>query len=77
MILGIVGLVFGFIPVVGAFIAFPCIIVGLPLSSIGLYQDKKNARGGGMSITGIATNVVALIVVILWLAVLGAAAATL
>ncbi len=73
MVLGIVALIFGFIPVVGAFIAFPCIAVGLPLAAIGFFRNRKTGQGTGMSITGMATNVVALVVVIVWLAAFGAA----
>ena len=73
MVLGIIGLVFAFIPAFGAFIAFPCIIVGLPLSGVGFFQGKKRGTGVGISVAGIVTNIVALIIAILWLAVIGAA----
>ena len=75
MILGIIALIFGFIPLIGAFVAFPCIAVGLPLSGVGFFLNKKRGLGLGMPIAGIATNVVALIIVIFWLAVIGAAVA--
>ena len=73
MVLGIVAVVFGFIPVVGAFIAFPCIAVGLPLAIIGFVRNRKAGQGTGMAISGIATNTVALVIVIVWLAAFGAA----
>ena len=73
MVLGIIGLIFGFIPVVGAFIAFPCIVVGLPLAIIGFVRNRKAEQGTGMAIAGMATNVVALVIVIVWLAAFGAA----
>ena len=73
MILGIIGLIFGFIPVIGAFIAFPCIAVGLPLAIIGFFKNRKAGQGTGMAIAGMATNAVALVIVIVWLAAFGAA----
>ena len=73
MVLGIVAVVFGFIPVIGAFIAFPCIAVGLPLSGVGLYRKIKANEGKGIAITGIVTNTVALVIVIIWLVAFGAA----
>ena len=33
MILGIIAVVFAFIPIIGAFIAIPCVGVGLPLAA--------------------------------------------
>ena len=73
MILGIVALVFGFIPIFGAFIAFPCIAVGLPLSGVAFYQGRKSDSGVGMAIAGIATNVVAFVVILLWIVVIAVA----
>ena len=72
MVLGIVGVIFAFIPVVGAFISFPCIAVGLPLSIVGLVRNRKQEQRTGMAIAGIATNAVALVVVIVWVVALGA-----
>ena len=73
MILGITALVFGFIPLIGAFVCFPCIAVGLPLSAVGFYRYRREGKGIGMAIAGMATNVVALVVVIIWLAAFSAA----
>ncbi len=73
MILGIVAVVFAFVPVVGAFIAWPCIAVGLPLSGVGFYLNRKAGRGNGMAIAGMATNVVALVIVFIWTVLVGAA----
>ena len=73
MVLGIVALVFGFIPLLGAFIAVPCIAVGLPLSGVSFYQAKKNNTSLGFPITGLATNIVAFVVVILWILLLAPA----
>ena len=73
MILGIVAVVFAFIPVVGAFISFPCIAVGIPLSALGLRKNIREETGRGMSIAGLATCCVALVIVIIWLVALGSA----
>ena len=73
MVLGIIALIFGFIPIIGAFIAFPCIAVGLPLAAIGFFRNRKAGQGTGMSIAGMATNIVALVVIILWLVAFGVA----
>ena len=76
MVLGIIALIFGFIPVFGAFIAFPCFAVGLPLSGVSFYQKKKAGEGLGMAIAGLATNIVALLIVILWTVIIAAAIAS-
>ena len=67
MVLGIIALIFGFIPLFGAFIAFPCLAVGLPLSGVAFYRGLKDETGKGMAIAGIATNIVALIIIVLWI----------
>ena len=41
MILGIIGVVFAFIPVFGAFVAIPCVGVGMPLAAVAFYQARK------------------------------------
>lgn len=66
MVLGIVALVFGWIPVVNWFISFPCLLVGIPLSGVALYQGIKNGMSIGMAVAGLATNVVALVFCIGW-----------
>ena len=66
MTLGIIAIVFAFIPILGAFIAIPCIFVGLPLSSVGFVKKKRVGEGIGMALAGMATNVIALVMVIAW-----------
>ena len=73
MILGIVGLVFAFVPVIGAFVAIPCVMVGIPLSVVGLVRGRQKQQGTGMAVAGIATNAVAVVVIVVWLAIIGAA----
>ena len=67
MILGILAVVFAIIPIIGWIISIPCLLIGLPLSIIGLLQNRKRSHGYGMAIAGIVTNVVAIVVVILWI----------
>lgn len=76
MILGIVGLVFAFIPVFGAFIAVPCVGVGLPLAAVSFVQARKRGEGLGMPIAGLATTIVALFLVIGWIVIVAIAAAS-
>lgn len=70
MILGIIAIVFAFIPIFGAFIAIPCLAVGLPLSSVSFVKKKRVGEGIGMALAGMETNVVALVMVIAWAIVL-------
>ena len=44
MILGIIGVVFAFIPVFGAFVAIPCVGVGMPLAAVAFYQARKKLQ---------------------------------
>ena len=71
MILGIIAVVFAFIPIFGAFVAIPCSLVGLPLSGVGFYMNRKAGTGSGMAIAGIATNIVALLLAIIWWVIVG------
>lgn len=64
MILGIIGVVFAFIPFVGPFIAIPCILVGLPLSVAGFVKNRRRGLGAGRAIAGMVCNGVAIIVAI-------------
>ena len=53
MILGILAVVFAIIPIFGWIIAIPCLLLGLPLSIIGLIQNRRRGHGYGMAIAGI------------------------
>ncbi len=73
MVLGIVGLVFAFIPLVGV-VAWPMVIVGLVLGILGLLRaNRGEATNRGAAITGIACSAVGLIVCVAWVTVLAAA----
>ena len=70
MVLGIIAVIFAFIPVFGAFIAFPCLVVGLPLSGVAIYQGRKRGTGIGMAVAGLTTCIVALVITVVWVAVI-------
>ncbi len=67
MILGIVAVVFAFIPILGAFISIPCLGVGLPLATVSFFQARKREQSLGMPIAGLATTIVALFMTIGWI----------
>lgn len=67
MILGIIGLVFSIIPVYGALISGPCVCVGLPLSGIAFFKSRKSKTSLGIPIAGLATNIVAIVVINAWI----------
>lgn len=66
MILGIIGLMFSLIPLYGALISGPLVCVGLPLSGIALFQSRKSKTPLGISIAGLATNILAIVVINAW-----------
>lgn len=76
MVLGIIAIVFVFIPFFGLFVAFPCAVVGLPLSWVALHQGRKLGSGVGMAIAGMATTTLALLLAILWTVLIATAFAT-
>ena len=63
MILGILAMVFLWIPFVGAFIALIMVAVGLPLSIVGFRSARREGQGAGMSIAGMVLNIVALAII--------------
>lgn len=67
MVLGIIAVVFSFIPVIGIFVALPCVGVGLPLSGIAFYRARKEGAGLGTAIAGLATNIVAIFISVGWI----------
>ena len=70
MILGITGLVFSLTPVWGAPISGTCVCVGLPLSGIAFFKSRKSKTSIGIPIAGLATNIVAIIVINVWIILL-------
>ncbi len=73
-VLGLIGFLFSFIPIIGI-IAWPLVIVGLVLSLVGVARAAKGvATNRGMAIAGAVLSVLGLIVCVLWTALFGAAA---
>ncbi|RRO16688.1 hypothetical protein EIL87_12775 [Saccharopolyspora rhizosphaerae] len=73
MVLGIVGVVLAFIPIIGV-LAWPTVIVGLVLGIIALLRVRAGtATNKGQSITGIVLSGVGLGICLIWLVVLAAA----
>ena len=66
MVLGIVGLVFAFVPIVGV-IAWPLVILGIVFGGIAI--NKANQTPGapkGMAIAGLTCSIVGLAICIIW-----------
>ncbi|MBE1463655.1 DUF4190 domain-containing protein [Kibdelosporangium phytohabitans] len=69
-VLGIVGLVFSFIPIIGV-IAWPLVIIGVVLSGVGISKAKKGeANNLGLAVAGLVTSVVGLVLCIAWVSAL-------
>ncbi|GAA1988173.1 DUF4190 domain-containing protein [Amycolatopsis minnesotensis] len=67
-VLGLVGLVFSFIPIVGV-VAWPLVIIGLVLASVGFSRTRKGAASNpGIAIAGIVLSLAGLVVCIVWAA---------
>ena len=71
MILGILAMIFLWIPLVGGAIALIAVAFGLPLSGAGLRSARRNGTGSGMAIAGIVLNVVALAIILVAVAACG------
>jgi len=68
LVLGIVGLVFSFVPIIGV-IAWPLVILGIIFGGIGI--SKANEVPGtskGMAVAGLTCSIVGLVVCIIWVA---------
>ncbi|MCY3802254.1 MAG: hypothetical protein OXG46_11840 [Chloroflexi bacterium] len=64
MILGILAFILVWIPVFGI-IAWPLILVGLPLSAIGFSRNRKRGEGSRAAIAGMVMNIISLVIAIL------------
>jgi hypothetical protein len=72
MVTGIVGLVFGWVPVVGFILGAVAVI----LSGVGIRNvNSKQATGRGMAVAGLVCGILAVIFGIFWIAVVSAAGA--
>lgn len=73
-VLGLVGLLFSFVPFVGV-IAWPLVILGLIFGIIGIVRARNGAATNkGLAIAGTALSAVGLVVCIIWMAAVGSAA---
>lgn len=73
-VLGLVGLLFSFIPIVGV-VAWPLVILGLVLSLVGLARANKGvATNKGLAIAGAVLSALGLLVCVLWTLFFGAVA---
>ena len=73
-VLGLIGLLFSFIPVIGV-IAWPLVILGIIFSAIGISKASKGrATNKGLAIAGLVVSIIGIVMCVLWAAVLGKAA---
>jgi len=72
-VLGLIGLVFSPIPLVGV-VAWPLAVLGLILSAVGVARVRSGkATNKGLSIAGVVVSLLALVVSVLWAVVIGKA----
>ncbi len=57
--------------IVGIIVTVPCMLVGLPLSIVGLVQGRNNGTGVGMAIAGLVLNLIALLIFLVALIFIG------
>ncbi|GAA2813039.1 hypothetical protein [Saccharopolyspora taberi] len=73
LVLGIIGLVFSFVPVVGV-VAWPLVVLGLIFGILGTNRaGRGEATNKGAAIAGIATSGLGLVICIVWTVVFGSA----
>jgi hypothetical protein len=72
-VLGLVGLLFAFIPLIGV-IAWPLTILGLVFGIVGTVRvNRGQADNKGLAITGVVLSAVGLVICVIWTAAFGAA----
>jgi len=75
-VLGLIGLLFSFIPLIGV-VAWPLVIIGLVLSIIGVIRaNSGQATNKGLAIAGTALSAVGLVICLLYALVFTAAVTT-
>ena len=73
-VLGLLGLVFSFIPIVGV-VAWPLVLVGLCLGVFGLVRVSRGQAGNkGVAIAGVVLSALGLAVCVAWVVLFGRAA---
>lgn len=72
-VLGLIGLIFAFIPLIGV-VAWPLTILGLIFGALGTARARSGkATNKGLAITGLVLSVIGLVICIIWTAVFGKA----
>jgi len=70
-VLGLIGMIFSFIPFIGI-VAWPLVIIGLVLSVLGLVRATKGlASNKGLAIAGVVLSLIGLVMCILYTALFG------
>ncbi|WP_033294409.1 DUF4190 domain-containing protein [Amycolatopsis jejuensis] len=65
-VLGLLGLIFSFIPIIGL-IAWPLVILGVIFSALGIARVRaQKATNKGIAIAGLVLSVIGLIIAIVW-----------
>jgi hypothetical protein len=73
-VLGLIGLLFSFLPIVGV-VAWPLVILGLIFSLIGYSRGRSGgATNKGLALAGVILSVIGLVICVLWVAVFDKAA---
>ena len=72
LIIGIISVLVSFIPLCNYFALIPA-IVALILGIVGIVSGKKKEQGIGVSIAGTIVSAIAIIIIVVWTIVLGAA----
>lgn len=75
LILGIISIIIGFIPLCGSIAIFPAII-GLILGIVDTVLKSKKGEKKGISIAGIVLSAIAIVVIVFWVFIFGAALST-
>lgn len=72
-VLGLVGLIFAFIPLIGV-VAWPLTILGLVFGIIGTVRARSGAANNkGIAISGLVLSIIGLVICIIWAAAFGKA----
>lgn len=73
MVIGIIALIVAFIPCPTVVFLFVPALIGFILGIVDVAQKSKHQQPNGCGIAGIILNIIALIVIVLWCFVFGAA----
>ena len=72
-VLGLVGLIFAFIPIIGV-VAWPMVILGLIFGIVGtLRANRGQASNKGLAITAVVLSAIGLLICVIWTAAFGKA----